>query len=217
MTAPAPAFLPLVLAPDDVPPQPWPGPPPVVAVYGDSFTSGTGYGGLGPANWTVLVRDRLRLNLANDAVSGSAYVRVLAGLHSSFPYAAAVWPVPDAAVVLLFGGVNDSQQDPNAVGMQATVQIAVARAGSPRAQIVVVAPQWPATPPTANLLAIRDQVAAAAQQPGVTYVDPSGWFQGHPDLIASDGLHPTDRGHAYLADRLAPIIADALQRAGIPT
>lgn len=202
-------FLPLVLAPDDVPAPPWPGPPPVVAVYGDSFTTGYGWGGIGPANWTVRVRDRLRLAVGNDAVGGTGFVQVTSG--STMPYAAAVWPLPQAQVAVVFGGRNDYQQTPDAVGCGAVVLLELLARANPSTRVVLVAPQWPAAAIPPTVLAIRDRLAAAASaRPGVTYVDPSGWFQGRPDLIGPDGLHPTDAGHALIADRMAPIIAAAL-------
>jgi phospholipase/lecithinase/hemolysin len=39
-------------------------------------------------------------------------------------------------------------------------------------------------------------------------VDPltERWFVGRPDLIGADGVHPTDAGHAYMADKIAPLI-----------
>jgi len=43
---------------------------------------------------------------------------------------------------------------------------------------------------------------------GAAFVDPiaEGWFVGRPDLIGADGVHPTDAGHLYMAERIAPQI-----------
>jgi len=40
------------------------------------------------------------------------------------------------------------------------------------------------------------------------FIDPlvEGWFVGRPDLIGSDGVHPNDAGHAYLAAKIARLI-----------
>ena len=47
-----------------------------------------------------------------------------------------------------------------------------------------------------------------------TFFDPiaQGWFVGRPELIGSDGIHPTDAGHAYMADKIAPLIGAQLAR-----
>ena len=39
-------------------------------------------------------------------------------------------------------------------------------------------------------------------------VDPlaDGWFVGRPEFIGADGVHPTDAGHAYMADKIVPLI-----------
>ena len=49
---------------------------------------------------------------------------------------------------------------------------------------------------------------------GATWIDPIAerWFVGRPDLIGADGVHPTDAGHAYMADKIAPLIAAQLPR-----
>ncbi len=47
---------------------------------------------------------------------------------------------------------------------------------------------------------------------GATFVDPiaARWFVDRPGLIGADGVHPTDAGHAYMAEKLAPLISAAL-------
>ncbi len=63
-----------------------------------------------------------------------------------------------------------------------------------------------------RILQIRDALATVARASGATFVDPLAerWFVDRPDLIAVDGVHPNDAGHAYLAQRIAPLIAAAL-------
>ena len=50
--------------------------------------------------------------------------------------------------------------------------------------------------------------SASARAVGATFVDPlaDGWFVGRPELIGADGVHPTDAGQAYMADKIAPLI-----------
>lgn len=209
-------FPPLQLAASDMPPPPPPGPPPQVVVYGDSFSSGqaTPPDDTGPNGWVWRLTNLLRVAPGSNAVNGTGFVRVSGG--STFPYAAAVNPMPDARVAVVFGGVNDARfsVSPEAARIAAVVTLTVIAAACPRAVLVLVAPQWPATPPTAAALAIRDSLIGAAAQVGATYVDPTGWFQGRPHLIGADGLHPNLAGNVYIAARMAPIIAAALEQAG---
>jgi lysophospholipase L1-like esterase len=64
------------------------------------------------------------------------------------------------------------------------------------------------------VLQIRDILDTAALAAGAAFVDPltERWFVGMPDLIGADGVHPTDAGHAYLADKIAPLIRAQLPR-----
>ena len=36
------------------------------------------------------------------------------------------------------------------------------------------------------------------------------WLLARVELIGTDGVHPTDAGHAYLADLIEPIVREAL-------
>ena len=76
----------------------------------------------------------------------------------------------------------------------------------------MIGPAWPTADPPASILRIRDVLGYQAQLAGATFVDPitARWFTGRPDLIGRDGVHPTDAGHAYMADRIAPLIGAEL-------
>ena len=62
------------------------------------------------------------------------------------------------------------------------------------------------------MLKIRDSLRDQAAQIGAAFIDPiaDGWFVGRPDLIGQDGVHPNDAGHAYMADKIAPLILNQL-------
>ena len=195
--------FPYTLTANSTTPAPDPGPPPVVLIYGDSYTQ--------QGTWPLIVRDRLRLSVGNDAISGSGFVTVNG--HSTFFHAVAVQRARR-------GGhhhVRGAQRSPVAADagggpLAATVTLAAARAANQRAQLVLVGPQWPATNRTPLILAIRDELQAAAADAGVTYVDPSGWFVGRPDLIRADRLRPNPAGQAMIADQMTVIIGLALDR-----
>ena len=66
----------------------------------------------------------------------------------------------------------------------------------------------------ANQQYVRDILSGQANDAGATFIDPisEGWFVGRPDLIGPDGVHPNDAGHAYMAEKIAPLIHTQLSR-----
>lgn len=201
--------FPFALDADEVPPPCDPGPPPLLAVYGDSYTTGYLNVGVGESGWAAQVARSLGVSLALNGVGGSGYVSV--ANHSTFGYAATVWPAP-ADVVVVFGGFNDREQPPEGVALAARITYRVVRADNPDAPLIVVGPQYPAGTPTANLLAIRDRLSAVARTVGATYVDACRWFTGRRELIGPDGIHPNEAGVRHIADLMRPVIAEALDR-----
>ena len=67
------------------------------------------------------------------------------------------------------------------------------------------------------MLNLRDAIKNEALAVGADWVDPvaDGWFADTPpDFIGVDNVHPTDAGHAYMADKIEPCIRDELVKAG---
>ena len=85
---------------------------------------------------------------------------------------------------------------------------------APTAALLVIGPPWPTADVPASVTLIRDVLGADARTVGATFVDPIAerWFVGRPELIGKDGVHPTDAGHAYMADKIAPLIRAQLPR-----
>ena len=81
-----------------------------------------------------------------------------------------------------------------------------ARAAAPMAKIVVIGPAWTEPDPPPNVLQTRDVIRTEAELTEAIFVDPiaEAWFIDRPDLIGPDGIHPTNAGHAYVADKIAP-------------
>jgi lysophospholipase L1-like esterase len=175
----------------------------LLTVIGDSWSSGQpGIGGLGVKGWPTLVARRFGSDFQNWAVGGTGYVNN-AGGHT-FQVRSQI-TAPESQTVVVFGSVNDQTIAPASVATAATATYQTIRTRAPGARLVVIGPQWPNAQRPANLLTIRDTVRQAALNAGAEFVDPlaEGWFDTHPDLIGGDGWHPTDAGHAYLADRIA--------------
>ncbi|NEK57223.1 SGNH/GDSL hydrolase family protein [Geodermatophilus sabuli] len=179
--------------------------PPLVVAYGDSYV-GPGVGAELPSGWPALVADDLDLELVNHGHAGSGYTNWEVGW--SYPYTIATEPPPeDADVVIVFGGFNDITLAPEAVRQDAVATFALIEAAAPQAELLVIGPEWPRQEPTVELYTLRDALADAAREAGATFVDASGWLMGRPELIASDGLHLNEDGHAVFAAQIAPTLA----------
>ena len=92
----------------------------------------------------------------------------------------------------------------------------LARRIAPSSKLLVIGPPW--TDPIRRWMSSMFATSSAVRPttPGATFVDPisEGWFVGRPDLIGPDGIHPNDAGHAYMAEKIAPLIHAQLSRRG---
>nr|WP_109559983.1 GDSL lipase [Mycolicibacter nonchromogenicus] len=189
-----------------------------IAVIGDSYTSGYEDTGRGAANWT----ERAWQNLAGRGVYVSADVAAeggagygVPGNHGSlFGDLTRRVVQPDDALVVFFGSRNDQDVDPGELSRLIGDTLGLARRTAPGARMLVIGPPWPTAEVPGNVWRIRDLLAIQARLVDAEFVDPLAerWFVGMPDLIGPDGVHPTDAGHAYMADKIAPLIGAALPR-----
>ncbi len=189
-----------------------------IAVVGDSYTTGGELGGLGGKNWTtrawqLMARQGIRLAPDVAAEGGAGYGT--RGNHGSvFEDLTADAVKPDDALVVFFGSRNDQNVDPGQLSILAWGTYQLARRTAPSAKFLVIGPPWPTADPPDWVLKIRDALKYQAGVAGATFIDPiaQGWFVGRPELIGKDGIHPTDAGHAYMAEKIAPLIDVQLAR-----
>lgn len=187
-----------------------------IAVIGDSYTTGGELGGLGPKGWTAqawqwLTHQGIPVSADVAAEGGAGYGT--RGNHGSvFEDLTADAVKPDDVLVVFFGSRNDQAVDPTQLSILAWGTFQLARSTAPKARFLVIGPPWPTADPPEAVLRIRDTLKYQAGIAGATFVDPIalGWFVGRPDLIGKDGVHPTDAGHAYMADKIAPLIGAQL-------
>ncbi|MGY1769917.1 SGNH/GDSL hydrolase family protein [Blastococcus sp. SYSU D00813] len=186
---------------------------PVLAVYGDGYSTGSVLGGQGASGWPALLAGELGAELRMGAVSQSGYA-ALGVSGGDFADQVTATPVPDATVTIVFGSRNDLGEAVSSVAAGAAETLELVRTSAPDTAIVVVGPAWSDADVPADLLAHRDAVAAAAASAGATFVDPiaSGWFGEPEGLIATDGISPTDAGHRFIADALVPVVDEVLAR-----
>lgn len=189
-----------------------------VAVIGDSYTNGTDEGGLGSKAWTArtwLTLGRQGLQVAPDVASEGRAGYGVPGDHGSlFRDLTARAVHPNDVLVVFFGSRNDQGVNPEVLAQLTRDAFDMARHIAPSAKLLVIGPPWPTTDPPDGVLEVRDVVAGQARAVGATFVDPINdhWFVDRPDLIGADGVHPTDAGHAYMADKIAPLIRAQLPK-----
>jgi lysophospholipase L1-like esterase len=189
--------------------------PKKVVAIGDSFTQSTAFGDAGANSWSQLVFRQLRkrevdINAESSGEAGSGYVaRGIGG--KTFGDEARRLLEPDDDLVIIFGGISDAPEKPESVEAAVSETFSLARKRSPNAKLIAAGPVSPSADPGPDVTRVRDIVRDEAVKIGATFVDPIAdkWFVGDPTLIREDGS-PTDAGHAYLAERLLPVIQGVL-------
>lgn len=183
-----------------------------VAVVSDSYTTGTNEGGQGPRSWPARAWKMLAQGgerVAPDVAAEGRAGYVVRGDHGSvFADLTARAVKPDDALVVFFGSRNDEGVDPAVLAQNIRKTFDLARRAAPSAKFLVIGPPWPTADVPPAMFAVRDALGAGAAAAGAAFVDPIAerWFVDRPDLIGADGVHPTDAGHEYLADMIAPLI-----------
>ena len=183
-----------------------------VAVIGDSYTAGSNEGGNGPKSWPqlawqLLAKQGVQVD-ADVAAEGGAGYGQRGNRGSIFEDLTAQAVRHNDALVVFFGSRNDQPVDPQKFTSSAAETLHLARYAAPAAKFLVIGPPWTTASPPPAVLKIRDSLRDQAAQIGAVFIDPiaEGWFVGHPELIGADGVHPNDAGHAYLAEKIAPLI-----------
>jgi len=189
-----------------------------VVVIGDSFKEGAILGGVGAKSWYQLAFHQLRkkgvdITAEISGEGGSGYV-TRGNRGTTFGEEAHRLLEADDDLVIIFGGAGDAPEKPESVAAAVSDTFSLVREASPRAKLIAVGPVTPAAEPGQEVTRVRDIVRDEATKSNTIFVDPIAdrWLVGNPNLIREDRLGPTDAGHAYMADRLLPIIQRGLAR-----
>jgi len=197
---------PVVLVPESKPiVVPRTAPSDSTAVFlGDSYTSGWSGAGLGARGWPRIVGAANGWKVVNLAVPGTGFINPgWTGQPIGSRVGAAIDRHP--GVVVIAGGHNDSRWSTASVAAAADRVIQRLRAALPNARLVIVAPIWPSGSPPSRCLELRDHLRRTAASVGAVFVDPlaENWFGGSRHaMILADGIHPSDAGHRYIAQRV---------------
>jgi lysophospholipase L1-like esterase len=180
-------------------------------VMGDSIAGGSDQGGEGPDGWPSLVAEQLGLTLRLDAKGGTGYTtggRQEGGRPYTQRVKQAIAAKPD--VVVVEGSRNDVS--PTKTRAAAVDTLRRLHAGLPHARILVIGPIYSFRRPIGSH-PIDEAVAAAAEKLSLPYLSAvrGGWFTGSAHrFIGSDGVHPRNAGHVYLAQRIRPAVSGLL-------
>lgn len=197
--------------------------PVAVAIVGDSYTAGTPEGGTGERGWPLLMQRKLwteyHTHIAENVTAEGAAGYVSAGNKDERRFVDLTRIIgPTTQMVILFGSRNDVGTAAEELQPAVRNTLEAVEAAAPSAQIVVIAPAWVDGNPPEGVFVVRDVLRSEAKAMGAVFVDPlaDGWSFNDPALIGKDGIHPTDAGHRYLADRITPVIAQILDAPPTP-
>lgn len=165
-----------------------------IAFLGDSYAQGTGVSD--PSQSYPMVATSGALACFRPIVNGQVGTGFTnAGTQGGGTFESRIEAVvanqPD--VVVVQGGINDRDRDPQTVHDQAHGVLDAIRSRLPAAKIFVVGP--PITAKYGNgTQAIAGAMSQAAGESGAVFVDTADWLDASTDFIA-DGVHPNRQGH----------------------
>ncbi|MET0844061.1 MAG: SGNH/GDSL hydrolase family protein [Mycetocola sp.] len=179
----------------------------VAAFYGDSYTRGTGVSDP-ELRWSTQLSEDRGWAEVNPSVDGLGFV-VNRDLLRDDLVELIVAEDPD--IVLVTMGLNDNFAAPDeAAKVESAIRDDLSSFANelPDARLVVVEPFWHTERRPASVDAIIGWVRDAAADVGADYIPgASRWLEGHPEWIATDGIHPNDTGHTEIAERMGEELA----------
>jgi lysophospholipase L1-like esterase len=171
---------------------------------GDSYTTGWNGAGIGARGWPRIVAGEKRWKVLNLAVAGTGFRNPgWTGQPVRTRVAAAIRAKPD--IVFVAAGHNDSRWSVSTTATAARSVIDRLHVALPHAVIVVVGPIWQDGSPPSRCLELRYRLRTMAAAVGGIFIDPIAerWFASRAHrFIGSDGIHPTNAGHRYIAARI---------------
>jgi lysophospholipase L1-like esterase len=176
---------------------------PRVAFYGDSYTLGTGASD--PSlRWSSIICAERGWQEFNPSVNGLGFVnnRPTTG-EGDLPDLVIA---DDPAIVFITMGLNDNfsyDRAASQIRLRITEDFTRLATALPDARFIVVEPFWYTDQRPESVEVIIGWVRDAAAAIDADYISgASHWIEGHPEWMASDGLHPNDAGYAAMAARM---------------
>ncbi len=171
-----------------------------VAFYGDSYTLGTGASD--PSKrWSSIICAERGWTEFNPSVNGLGFINNRGTFGDGDEPSEVIANDPDILFITM--GLNDNfsyDRAADRIKAQITDDFTRLKTALPDARIIVVEPFWYTDQRPESVQIIIDWVKDAAGVIGADYIpDASHWIEGHPEWMASDGLHPNDDGYAHMA------------------
>ncbi|MET0303291.1 MAG: SGNH/GDSL hydrolase family protein [Microbacteriaceae bacterium] len=173
---------------------------PLVAFYGDSYTLGTGASDASK-RWSTIISTDRGWNEFNPSVNGLGFVnnRTTEDLPADII-------AEDPDIVFVTMGLNDNFSFDFAaddIREQISTDLNRLHDELPDARFIVVEPFWYTDERPESVETIIGWVRDAAAEIGADWIpEASHWIEGHPEWMASDGLHPNDDGYAEMARKM---------------
>ena len=202
-----------------------------VIAMGDSIMGGSTYNtAVRLGTWSYRADSYLGIDdMWNSGIGATGYVAAGTAVNFAARMQADVVDFnPDGAII--WGGFNDRSSPQADIAAAADNAFATLRNGLPRTPIVVIGCWAPVVTPDSAMIATDETLRIAAAQRSLCFVSPvtgkiyndlgeqianlGAWIDSAEDVAAyvgGDGVHPTDAGHNYIANK----IADALQTLNI--
>ena len=176
---------------------------PRVAFYGDSYTLGTGASD--PSlRWSSIICAERGWQEFNPSVNGLGFVNNRATDGEGDLPALVIANHP--GIVFITMGLNDNfsyDRAANQIRLRITEDFTRLATALPDARFIVVEPFWYTDRRPESVEVIIGWVRDAAAAIGADYIPgASHWIEGHPEWMASDGLHPNDAGYVAMATRM---------------
>lgn len=184
---------------------------PLVVFIGNSFTGGSAMDTGGIARYPSLLSAKLGFPYMTLTADGSGYAS--AGTDSRTFLSLAKKVPKNASVVVVLGSDDDADNTAAEIRAGAAETYARIHDQAPAAVVLAVASPWGETPTPKGITTARNAVRDAALQDGNAFVDTitDKWLIAGPaGQVGSDGVHPTDVGHAEMAKYLAPALSRLL-------
>ncbi len=174
-----------------------------VAFYGDSYTLGTGASD--PANrWSTIVSAERNWQEFNPSVNGLGFYNNRGFFGDADLPTMVIQFEPEIVFVTM--GLNDNfsfDEAENNIRVAIIADFELLARELPDARIIAVEPFWYKDERPDSVDQIIIWVEEAAARVGADYIPgASRWIEGHPEWMASDGLHPNDDGYAEIARRM---------------
>jgi lysophospholipase L1-like esterase len=179
---------------------------PSVTFVGDSWT--VGQGATAHRGYAVLTGEQLGWSYRTIGVGGSGYTRPGA---AGCTFGQRIDRAADTAadLIVVQGSLNERRGSPEALAPAALATLTRLReTADPQTQILVVGSTYAPGTPDATIDWINEEIAAAAEQVGLPFVDPAaeGWIDARDPALWTDPSHPNDAGYQVVADHLQDVL-----------